>query len=85
MKKIISISETLKIAADQEPVRANADAAYDEANGDLYVQLRLSESNCGSETVKTKVSLADATSAARDIFHSWIHKLVKQGMVSIEE
>lgn len=39
----------------------------------------------GPQTIKTKVSLEEAIPAAKDIFHSWIEKILRTGLVTIEE
>ena len=83
MKKIISISESLKSAGEGSPLHALAEANYDEATGELIVQLSLSNSQQAPPVVRTRVSMDEAIDVAKDIFHTWIRTLVKQGVASI--
>ena len=80
MKKIISISESLKSAGEGTPLHAVAEAHYDEATGELIVQLSLSNSQQAPQVVRTRVSMDEAIDVSKDIFHSWIRDLIKQGV-----
>lgn len=74
-------------------LQANADATYNEDSGELQVLLTLSHHNdesktrpsLESETVTMKVELDEAVVAAKDIFHSWIKRLVQKGEALIEK
>lgn len=84
MKKIISISESLKRPGKETPLHATAEANYDETTGELIVQLSLSDSQQAPQVVRTRVSIEEAIDVSKDIFHSWIRTLVKQGVACIE-
>ena len=94
MKKIISISEAMRPRhADAPKLQANADATYNEDNGELHVLLTLTHHDdksktrpsLESQTVRMKVALDEAVVAAKDVFHSWIRKLVQNGEGLIEK
>ena len=91
MRKIISISETFEIPHSSGQVQASADTFYDEAKGEMEVNLKVAAlgneeikiEGCGSQTVKQKISLDEVIPAAKDIFHSWIQRILQTGAVAV--
>lgn len=66
-------------------VTATADAFFDENANELVIDLKLSNSTKPPQTIRLKVSAEEAADAARDAFHSWIVKLVKEGAIQVQE
>lgn len=89
MRKVISISETLEIPNRGERARASADAVYDEAKSEMEITLRIvplgkeSLESFRPETIKTIIPFEEALPAAKDIFHGWLKKFLKSGLVAV--
>lgn len=90
MKRVISISEIVApVQVESNPceVWASADAGYNEANAELEVELgaylRRSRDNKRlsanwlppDEKVSERVDFDEASSAAKEIFESWVHRV----------